>query len=138
MQIITTTLGDQEYTISELPARKNQAWRQKLTESFGGLANILAIAPGIELDKPDQLPRLMEILTTAAGNLAGSVDVVAELLFAYSPELGQNRETILDGCYDSEIIRAFAGVLTLAYPFGAVMGLLSDLGRKIGSQKRAI
>jgi hypothetical protein len=135
MQIIKTTLGGQSYTISELPARKNAEWRKRLTESFGSLANILTLAPGIELDNPAQLPRLMELLTAAVGNLAGSVDVVAGLLFDYSPELDRDRERILDDSYDSEIITAFAGVLTLAYPFGAVMGLARDLGRKVGSAR---
>ena len=55
--------------------------------------------------------------------LVTAPDLLIDLLFAYSTELAAEREDILDAAYDSELITAFTGVLSMAYPFGSLASL---------------
>ena len=48
--------------------------------------------------------------------LLGGVDMIMDMLFAYSPVLASDRERIENEAYDDEAITAFAEVLKLAYP----------------------
>lgn len=112
MRTIVVVLGGVEYTVAELPVRKNAAWRQRLAEPFGSLVQALQDAPNIEIDKPSDLADLLRRL---GASIIGSADVITELLVAYAPGLTPVIES--DDCYDSEIQEAFAGVLGLAFPF---------------------
>lgn len=112
MRSIVVILGGVEYTVTELPVRKNAAWRQRLAEPFGSLVQALQEAPNIEIDKPSELG---DLLRSLMGSIIGSADKITELLVAYAPGLAPVIES--DDCYDSEIQEAFAGVLGLAFPF---------------------
>ena len=115
MRTVEVVLGGQTYTVPELPVRKNAAWRKQLQEHFGALVTALRAAPSRELGT---LHDVADILGEFSALLIGSVDVVTELLLAYSDDLWRAREAIEANAYESEIMEAFAKVLPLAFPFG--------------------
>lgn len=133
MKTITVTLAEKEYIIQELPTRKNAAWRKALAEPFEALAAMLTNAAGLELNKAETLPALTDVVKATIGRVAGSVDLMTDLLFSYSPALTADKDRIMDNCYDSDLMSVFAEVLTLAYPFGQISGIIRDLAAKIGS-----
>lgn len=129
----TLTLGGQSYTIEELPARRNAAWRKQLE---GKLAPILGIieqaGAGLELRTNEDL---MKVASQVGQLLVTAPDLLIELLFAYSAELAGQQDTILDTAYDSELITAFTAALGMAYPFENLARLATSLAS--GSMKAA-
>lgn len=123
MKTIDIQLGGQTYTVEERKARHNAAWRQKLSEPFGELANLLEGAGELELNPAN----IAQLLRTVGDALLHSVDTVRDLLFEYSPNLVADRKRIEAEAYDSEILEAFTGVLQLAYPFGSLIGKVTSV-----------
>ena len=118
IRTITVSLGGQTYEIQPLPIRKSRAWREKLQGPFTQLVDVLASASKIELTDGAQLGRLISIVQST---LLGSVDLVLDLLFDYSPALQADRERIEEYATDDEALDAFLEVLKLAYPFGGFL-----------------
>lgn len=119
----TITLGGVEYTISELPARKNAGWRKAFEAQLGPLLSIVEQAgQGIEIQRSEDLLRIANQIGRV---LVQSPDILIDLLFDYAPNLDAERELILDTAYDSQLIGAFTAVLGLAYPFGGLARLAS-------------
>ena len=117
MRSVEITLGGVAYTVAELPVRKNSAWRKQLNEPFGELVDLIQRAPQTELTNAKDIS---ELLRSLSGLLLGSIDLIADLLFAYSPGLAAQREYIEAKAYESELMDVFASVLTLAIPFGSL------------------
>lgn len=118
-------LGGQTYTIKALPIRQSKAWRAQLEGPFGELSTALEGAGAVDITSGGDIARLVR---TFSGTLIGSIDILLDLLFAYSPELAADRERIEAEAYDEEALAAFAEVLKLAYPFGELLALVN--GRK--------
>lgn len=126
METAQIKLNGQTYTIKELPSRKNQEWRKKLEQPFQELTDILANAPGVELDVAN-MPKLADMLKVLVHRVAGSIDLMGELLFNYCQGINDDlKKDILENGYDSELIEAFAEVLKLAYPFGRIASLFNS------------
>lgn len=119
---VTVELGGQEYEIQALPIRQSQAWRGRLEGPFSELSAALEGAGSIELSSGADIARLVR---TLSGTLIGSMDMLLDLLFDYSPKLAADRERIETEAYDDEALQAFAEVLKLAYPFGTIWGLVN-------------
>ncbi len=119
----TITLGEKTFLITELPARRQAAWRRELETKLEPVLGIIEQAgAGLELRSNDDIFRL----ANSVGRLLVSApDLLIDLLFAYAPNLSAEKETILDTAYDSELIAAFSAVLAMAYPFGSVAKLVS-------------
>lgn len=128
MRTITVILGGKEYTIRELPVRKNAAWRAELRKPFGEMATLIQEATNKELNDG---AGLAGVIREATGLVLGSVDTISDLVFAYSAELAAQRAAIEDELYESEIQEAFVGVLGLAFPF-------TQLGRRALTTLQAI
>lgn len=127
MQHKTLTLGGVEYTVQELPARKNAAWRKGLEAQLGPFLNLVEQAgAGAEIRKSEDL---MQIVNQVGHLLVTAPDTMIELIFSYASNLDAKRETILDNAYDSELTAAFVAVLGLAYPFGGLVMQLAQLAR---------
>lgn len=122
MRTITVQLGAQNYTIQPLPMKRAREWRKALEQPFGALVGVLENADSIELT---DLGSIAGVVQAFAGTLVGSVDILMDLLFAYSPELAQDRERIEAEAYDEEALAVLVEVLKLAYPFGIVLGLVA-------------
>lgn len=124
MRTVEVTLAGKTYTITELPSRKNAAWRKKLEKPFRELAKMLESAPETDISNLADIAGLVRSLSSM---LVDSVDVIVELLFDYSPELRADRKRIEEEAYDSEILAAFTAVLSLAFPFGSLASKLQGL-----------
>jgi hypothetical protein len=121
MRTATVMLAGRAYEVRALPIRQSKAWREKLAVPFGALTAILENAGTIELTSGGDIAALVR---TLSGTLIGSIDLLLDLLFAYSPELKADRERIENEAFDDEALRAFTEVLKLAYPFGELLSLV--------------
>lgn len=120
MRTVKVTLNEQTVQVTELRRRDNQAWRERLETEFKTLADAIEGAGDLELTGAS----MAGLVRAVAGKVVGSVDIIAELLAAYAPELA----TLMDDAYDSEIMEAFTQVLGLAYPFGSMLEKLRGIG----------
>lgn len=123
MKPITVKLAGKEYQVDPLPRRAAKAFRQRITEQIGGVSQALRLADGAGGVELTNLGSIADIVDSVGGLLAGSIDLVADLLFDFSPELAADRERIETEGYDDEIIAAFLEVLKLLYPFGEMTSL---------------
>lgn len=133
---VTVTLAEQQYLIKELPSRKNMEWRQAISEPFGELVDALTNAPSLEVDNAAGLAQIGQLVRMVTSRVVGSIDLMREALFDYSPALDGDRERIENEGYDSEIVAAFTQVLRLAFPFGQMIDLASQAIAKAGQQQR--
>ncbi len=126
---VKVTLGGRDYQVDELRSRENAAWRERLRVPFANLVQRLEEAGETEITNPGAM---VALLRETAGTVIEAPDMLAGLLFAYSPALEADRERIVAEAYDSELMNAFIEVLKLAYPFGALaqqIGKLIQRGR---------
>ena len=123
MKTETVVIGDKSYIIREAKRQANARWRLHFQAEFTDVAAIIEGLPKTDLTAE----ALAGLLRQIVAKVGGSVDMLAELVFAYSAELAADRETIEEEAYDSEIMAAFTAVLRLAYPFGSVVETLSGL-----------
>lgn len=132
MRTVEITLGGERYTIHELPVRLNAEWRKKLNAPLSELINLIQQAPGLELSNP---AHVADLLRSVSGLFLESLETATDLLIAYSPALTAKSEWVRDNAYESEIMEAFASVLTLAFPFGL---LENSKMRMLISQMQAV
>lgn len=119
------TLAGQTYAVQALPMKAAREWRRQFGEPLNVILGVLQNAENIELTS---LADVGGLLTQVGGLLLGSVDVLVEALFAYSPALAADRARIEEEADDVEALGALWEVLQLAYPFGSLIALVSDLG----------
>lgn len=123
MKSVEISLGGQAYTVTELPMRKNAAWRQKVGQLVGTVAGLVE-ATQIDLNNTADLigvvNQVRDVLITAPEELTA-------LLFDYSPALAADRERIEAEVYESELLAAFVEVLKLAFPFGEILSWANGL-----------
>ncbi len=131
MRSETVTLAGQEYTVAELPMRKNAEWRKRLEETLAQAEGLLTESMAIELTR-DQYRDAVNLVRRAGELLLRTPDLMAELVFSYAPALAADRERILNEGYESELWDAFLACLRLAYPFGKALRLIGQLSA-IGS-----
>jgi hypothetical protein len=123
MKTAVVTIGEKEYTIREAKRKANAKWRQAFQAEFTDVAALIEGLPKTELTAES----ISDLIRQVVGKVGGSVDILAQLVFDYAPELAADRETIEEEAYDSEIMAAFTAVLGLAYPFGSVVSTLTGL-----------
>jgi hypothetical protein len=124
---ITVILGGQSYSIAALPIAQSKAWRARLAGPFGQVAATLEHAGEIDLTSGGEISHLIQVLSDT---LLGSIDLLQDLLFDYSPALAADRERIEATAYDEEAMTALIEVLKLAYPFGAVLTLVAGATKR--------
>lgn len=130
MKTAKVTIAGSEYTIKELPIRKSVEWRKKVAAEWTELADALTSAGSTSLSDISNIATAVQNVTS---KVFESIEVVADLLFAYSPDLATDRKRIEAEGYESEIVDAFVEVIALAFPFS---GKLRGLMREIGSQSQ--
>ena len=130
MREVTLTLGGREYHVTELPTKRNEAWRKQVMAQLTDVADLIQTAPQTEMTAAG----IGQILRAVSGKVVGSVDIIVGLLFAYAPVLDADRERIEAECYDSELMDAFVAVLKLAFPFGQAIGQLVGMAGRATKQ----
>lgn len=137
MRTTTVTLAGREYTVQALPIRKSREWRAQFEGLVGqALSAVQALSSMAlqEFDNPKELITqfggFLSANATGLGKaLFGGLDLIADALFAYSPELAKDRKRIESEADDEELLRAFMEVAKLAFPFGALMATASRSGQ---------
>lgn len=114
-------LGGKEYSIQQLPMRANREFRDRLAAPVEELMNLLEGNVDLEIGSVSDL---VSIIGVAKNLLLGSMDILLEALFAYSPELRADRERIEAEAYDDEAMEALAAVMALAYPLMRALAAL--------------
>lgn len=133
MQTKTLTLGGREFVIEELPLRANVEWRRAFESKLEPLLGLFA---GLDKLQIETAADLSNVITSLREIVLRSPEMLAELLFDYSPALRAERQWIEQNVYESELLAGVTEVLALAYPFGAVIKLarsLNGAARQLGA-----
>lgn len=101
---IKVLLGSTEYDVHPLTILKAREWRAKVNESFQSIAQSFAAKP-----EPGNLGPAL------TGALLAFPEKLAELVFAYAPDLPQ--QTILEEATEEQMNAAFGKIMKLAFPF---------------------
>ena len=117
------SLAGEEYTLTELPLKRNAAWRSQASEEFSAYADLLGEAQGIDLADTGSVGAILRKTSSMVFN---APEKIIALVFAYAPELS---EVDQDAVYESELMEAFAACLRLAFPFGRLTTLLASLAQ---------
>ena len=91
MKQVTVELGGSEYTITPLTMRKSREWRQQLDAPIARMIESFRMFQVVEVSDLNAIGQLLDNLRGVA---LGSVDLCAEAVFSYSPELAAARDTI--------------------------------------------
>ncbi len=132
MKITKITIAGKEYKITELPRKKNAAWRERVQGEFTEIADMVRGLPDQNVGSTAGVAGLIE---SFAKKLTGSVDILVDLIFSYSPALRKDAERIDEEAYDSEILEAFWAVAGLAFPFGSLIQRVRGLAERGQSQE---
>lgn len=111
-----------------LPRAQAKAFRQRIAEQLDGVTGALRLADGATSVELTDLNSVADLVQKIGGLLVGSIDLVADMLFDFSPELAADRQRIDAEGYDDEIVAAFLEVIKLLYPFEQ-LGRLFQTGR---------
>ena len=119
---VMVVMGGEEYRIRALNMRGARQWRAEFSKPVQEVLSMMNEVQGIELS---DVSSAASALQQVAGFLLGSVDVLVDALFAYSPELRADRERIEEQADDTEAMAALWEVLKMAYPFGSMVSLFN-------------
>lgn len=131
-RVIIIQMGDQQIHLSQLPIRKNEAWRRRVFESeFKSLFLQFQKLQDIGDKEGAAIEVIIDLATKIFQN---GPDVLIDLLTGYCPEL--SREYLENECYDQELIDAFVAVLRLAFPLENLLQIFNKMA--IGPQMTKI
>lgn len=125
IESIAVKLGEREFTIQTAGFLRSKPWKKRLLEEVKPLFDRIGGAGDITFDSPGDLLALLPVLEDLFIN---SIEMLLDLLIAYSPELEAERAYIEAHATDKQIFFAFQGVVKLADFFGVV----TMMGRQIG------
>lgn len=128
----TVTLAGKNYTIRALPMKPAREWRQKHSKPLQAVIGTLQHAGKMELQDDDgnwNVGQIAALFNQVGTFLLGSVDMLVDALFDYSPVLQADRERIESAADDTEAMTALWEVVQLAYPFGTLMALMPENGQ---------
>jgi hypothetical protein len=117
MNDIRVKLGGKEYELKPKPIRKAREVRQMIEKPFGTAINALLDAPKKELN---DLEGLGSLAISLKDTLLGSMDILLNIVCAYSEEIARDRKQIEEEAFDEEVVKAFVEVIKLLYPFGSL------------------
>lgn len=109
----TVTLADKEYSIVQRNMRDNKDWREKLSAPVNKIIGLMRNYKNIEIGTAADIASIVSLFSDI---LLGSMDILLDAMFAYSPELESDRERIESESYDDEAIAALGEIIRLAYP----------------------
>lgn len=125
IQTATVTLGEREFTIQTAPFIRSKPWRKRLVTELRPIFDQISGAQDMTFEKPDDL---LKVWPVVEGLLVDGVDLIFDLLIAYSDTLEAEREYIENHATEGQIWQAFQEVLRLS----DFLGISSMFGRRIG------
>jgi len=136
MQTVKITLAGKTYEVQKLPIRANREWRKKFDEPIGKLLGAAkAVSDLSKQEWKDSREMFAAIGLALAAHvdeivhvLLGSMDLITQAVFDYSPMLKKEQAFIEEHGFDEEMVRAFVEVVQLAYPFSPVIKSMIQLG----------
>lgn len=123
------TLGGKEFLIQAQNMKGARQWREEFSKPVQQVLGMLNQMQGVELS---DIGNAAGVLQQVGTFLLGSVDILVDALFAYSPALQLEREWIEENADDTDAMGALWAVLQLAYPFGNLVTLLNPGRRTTG------
>lgn len=129
------TLAGQDYEVAQLPMKPNKEWRETITEPVNKIIALVQNYQDIEINSAADIVSLIVVVKDV---LFGSMDLLLDALFAYSPALAADRERIEAEAYDDEAITAISSIADLAFPFGQLVTAWGGLSGTQTSTKPAL
>ena len=123
-------LGGRTYSLARLELRQAAAMRKKINQQVEPIMELAQRAPGIEIKDVEQVGSVLAGLRQVLFN---SIETLFDLLCEYSPEIGRDREWLLDHAYDEEVIEAALVMVKQLFPFGKAGRMLSGLAENMTS-----
>lgn len=118
-------LGTFDYEVKPLGINPQRKWRELLGQE---LAPIVATFNQGVTEK------------SMVGGLAGALtqfpEKLTDLVFAYSPELRAQKETIMEEATEEQIAAAFSCIMSVAFPFLAPLSLMTEVIRASNQPSR--
>lgn len=134
MREIKLSLGGEEITVRELGVMPNKAWRDQLEQPLLDMAKLLELGDKIEINTVEDISATFAQLKVL---LLNNLDLVPDLVIAYSPLLTAKRDWLLNNATEEEFLAAFVAIMGVAYPVSFFTQQASGL-LKNGYLKQAI
>jgi hypothetical protein len=125
-QFPQATLGGQKYDIRPLPIAQSRSWRQSVKEPLQLIISTVATLPDISLQDLE-LTSIVGLIQHIFTTVADAPDIILGWLYAYAPNIAEDKDRIEATAFDVEVAEAFAVVVKQVYPLGR---LASALGGK--------
>jgi len=122
----TASLGGVKYDIRPLPIIHARKWRQDVKEPLQVIISTVANLP--EMNVQDlELQSIVGLVQHLFTTVADAPDMLLNWLYAYAPNIAEDKERIEAAAFDAEVADAFALVVKQVYPLAR---LASALGGK--------
>ena len=125
-QFPQVTLGGQKYDIRPLPILQARTWRQAVKEPLQLIISTVANLPELSLQDLE-LTSIVGLIQHLFSTVADAPDLILNWLYAYAPNIAEDKERIESAAFDTEVAEAFAVVVKQVYPLAR---LASALGGK--------
>jgi len=125
-QFPQVTLGCQKYDIRPLPILQARTWRQAVKEPLQLIISTVANLPELSLQDLE-LTSIVGLIQHLFSTVADAPDLILNWLYAYAPNIAEDKERIESAAFDTEVAEAFAVVVKQVYPLAR---LASALGGK--------
>jgi len=125
-QFPQVTLGGQKYDIRPLPILQARTWRQAVKEPLQLIISTVANLPELSLQDLE-LTSIVGLIQHLFSTVADAPDLILHWLYAYAPNIAEDKERIESAAFDTEVAEAFAVVVKQVYPLAR---LASALGGK--------
>jgi hypothetical protein len=111
------TLGGVKYDIRPLPIIHARKWRQDVKAPLQLIIGTVAGLPDLNLQDLE-LQSIVGLVQHLFTTIADAPDMILEWLFAYAPNIAEDKERIENTAFDVEVADAFAQVVKQVYPLG--------------------
>ena len=125
-QFPQVTLAGQKYDIRPLPILQARTWRQAVKEPLQLIISTVANLPELSLQDLE-LTSIVGLIQHLFSTVADAPDLILNWLYAYAPNIAEDKERIESAAFDIEVAEAFAVVVKQVYPLAR---LASALGGK--------
>ena len=122
----TASLGGVKYDIRPLAIVHARKWRQDVKEPLQLIISTVANLPELNLQDLE-LASIVGLVQHLFTTVADAPDLILNWLYAYAPNIAEDKERIEATAFDVEVADAFAVVVKQVYPLAR---LASALGGK--------